>query len=209
MILLQEKQNLNINQNIINMKSKLLIWIAIFIMVFETGCYRNANNKLLQEKGLAQTAILQLLQQSDSLGIVGEFNPVIAKDYIDKAEEFGNTYPEDPMSAELLYRAGLMAMTVAKLTENSEETVEYSRKALTIFDDIQKVYPEFSGVKNSMLNKGIIYDDILHDYNNAEIHYKAFIARYPTDTMAVTLESYLHYLGKSAEEIMLEFEKNR
>jgi len=191
------------------MKSKLLIWITIFIMIFCTSCYRDANNKRLQEKGQSQTVILLLLQQTDSLGSLGEFNPFIAKDYIDKAEKFGDIYPEDPMSAEFLYRAGLMAMTVAKLTENSEEMVEYCRKALVIFDDIQKVYPEFSGVKNGMLNKGIIYDDILRDYENAEIHYRAFMARYPTDTMAINLELYLQYLGKSAEEIMLEFEKNR
>jgi len=209
MILLQEKRNRNINQNITNMKSKLLIWIAIFIMVFSTGCYRSSNNKLLQEKGPSQAAVLHLLQQIDSLRSLGEFNPAIAKDYIAKAEEFGNTYPEDPMSAEFLYRAGLMAMTVAKASGTPEETELYSQKALNIFNNIQKVYPEFSGVKNAIFNKGVIYDDILHDYRNAEYFYREFITKYPADSMAINLESYLQFLGKSPEEIMLEFEKNR
>jgi len=209
MILLQEKQNRNINQNIINMKSKLWIWIAIFIMVFGTSCLRNAGNKLLQEKGKSQATVLQLLQQMDSLEGLGEFDPAIAKDYIDKAEEFENAYPEDPMSAELLYKAGLVAMTVAKASNNNAETELYAQKALSIFDDIQKVYPEFNGIKHCILNKGIIYDDILHDYRNAEAVYKAFIARYPSDTMAINIESYLQHLGKSPEEIIAEFERIR
>jgi len=190
------------------MKSKVWIWIAIFIMVFGASCQRNANNKLLQQKGKSQTIVLQLLQQIDSLGGLGEFDPAIAKDYIAKTEEFGNEYPEDPMSAELLYKAGLIAMTVAKASNNKSETELYGHKALSIFDDLQKVYPEFNGIKNCILNKGIIYDDILHDYENAEIVYRAFIARYPSDTMAVNIESYLQYLGKSPEEIIAEFERN-
>ena len=205
--MLQEKQNRNINQNIINMKSKVWIWITIFIMVFGTSCQRNANNKLLQQKGKSQAEVLQLLQQIDSLGSLGEFDLVIAEDYIDKAEEFGHTYPEDPMSAELLYKAGLMAMTVSKASGNPEEIELYSHKALTIFDDVQKVYPDYNGVKNCILNKCIVYDDILHDYESAEICYKAFIARYPTDTLAINLELYLQFLGKSPEEIMAEFAK--
>jgi hypothetical protein len=190
------------------MKVKLLIGITVFAMLFSTGCNRNADNKLLKEKGQAQTAVLQLLQQIDSLGESGEFNPSVAKEFIIKAEEFGIEYPEDPMSIEFLYRAGLMAMTVAKASENPEETELYSQKALMIFDDIQKVYPEFNGVKNCILNKAIIFDDILHDYRNAEYYYREFIAKYPGDTLAINLESYLQYLGKTPEEIMLEFELN-
>jgi len=189
------------------MKSKVWIWIAIFIMVLGTGCLRNTNNKLLQEKGKSQTTVLQLLQQLDSLGILGEFDPVIAKEYIDKTEEFGNGYPEDPMSAELLYKAGLFAIAVAKDSNNPEETEFYAEKAISIFDDLQKVYPEFSGIKHCILNKGIIYDDILHDYRSAEAVYRTYIARYPSDSMAVNLEFYLQYIGKSPEEIMAEFEK--
>ena len=187
------------------MKSKVWIWIAILIMVFGTSCFRSANNKLLQEKGKSQTTVLQLLQQMDSLGSLGEFDLAIAKDYIVKAEEFGNGYPEDPMATELLYKAGLIAMTVAKASKNPEETEFYAEKAIAIFDDLQKVYPEFSGIKHCILNKGIVYDDILHDYRSAEAVYRTFIARYPSDTMAVNIESYLQYLGKSPEEIMAEF----
>jgi len=187
------------------MKSKLLIWITIFIMVFGTSCHRESNNKLLQEKGKSLTAVLQLLQQLDSLSSLGEFDTHIAKNYIAKAEEFGGAYPEDLMSAELLYKAGLAAMTVAKTSKNQapKETDLYAQKALTIFDDIQKVYPEFSGIKDCIFYKGVVYEDILDDYENAELFYKAFIARYPSDSSAVSFE----FLGKSAEEIFAKFEK--
>jgi len=191
------------------MKPKLCAYFAIIALIFLTSCFRDSNNKLLQEKGKSQATVLQLLQQIDSLGNLGEYNLAITKDYIVKAEKFGNTYPEDPMSAELLYKAGLLSMRIAQAQtfENPEETKLYAQKALTIFDDIQKVYPEFNGVKNCIFYKGVIYDDILHDYENAEVYYRAFIARYPTDTLAINLESYLQHLGKTPEEIMSEFEK--
>jgi len=207
--LLREKRSRNINQNIINMNKKLWVLFAGFMLVFGAGCHRESNNTKLLEKGKSQTYVLQLLQQIDSLSNMGEFNSDIAKEYVVKVEEFCNEYPEDNMAAEFLYRAGLMAMTVAKASELQGEIDFYSQKALSVFEDIQQIYPDFSGVKNCILNKGVVYDDILHDYKNAEIHYKEFIARYPTDTLSINLESYLQYLGKSPEEIMLEIEKNK
>ena len=187
------------------MKTRLLVYSAIFCMIFGAGCYKGHNSTLIQQKGKAQTEILQLLQQIDSLENAGELDFDIFNNFITKAESFSNKYPEAPMSAEFLYRAGLMAMAIAKVAENIDETDLYCQRALAIFDDIQKIYPDFNGVKNCILNKGIVFDDILHDYENAEILYREFIARYPTDTLAINLESYLPYLGKSSEEIMLEF----
>jgi len=184
------------------MKQKRFFLFVFILSIFITSCYREPCSNLLQEKVKSQTAVIQLLQQIDSLAVVGEYNATIAKDYIIKAEEFCSAYPEDPMSAEFLYRAGLIAMAVAKFADNNDETELYSQKALTIFDDIQRVYPDFQSIKNCVLNKGVVYDDILHDYQNAEIHYREFIARYPTDTLAMNIESYLQFLGKSPEEIL-------
>jgi hypothetical protein len=121
--------------------------------------------------------------------------------------EFSGKFPEDTMSPEYLFKAGLMAMTVAKATDNVEEKIEYCQNAFNIFEDIERIYPEFSGVKDCMYYKGVIFDDILHDYKNAERYYRLFISRYPTDTLAITLEAYLQFLGRSPEEIIAQFEK--
>ena len=189
------------------MNTRILFRTTIFILVLITSCYREQNNNLLQQKGKSQTKMIQLLQQIDSLSNLNEYDLYVVKNYIAKAEEFSSTYPEDPMSADFLYKAGLMAMTIAKVTESQEETDFYCQKALSIFGDIQRVYPDFLNIKNCILNKGVIYDDILHDYANAEILYREFIARYPTDTLAINIESYLQYIGKTPEEIMAEIEK--
>ena len=186
---------------------KILLCFTVFTLILVTSCYREPNNPLLQEKGKSQTSLLQLLQQIDSLSSLGEFDPVTTKDYITQAEEFSVINPEDPMAAEFLYKGGLLAMTVAKSSGNSEDALQYSQKALAVFDNILKIYPDFNGVKNCILNKGVVYDDILHDYDNAEIYYREFIARFPNDTLAVRLESYIQYLGKSPEEIMASFGK--
>jgi hypothetical protein len=188
------------------MSIKKIVWLAIFVLAFMPGCHRTSNNTLLQQKGKAQTAVLQLLQTIDSMENLGDDLDLV-KEYIAKAEEFGDTYPEDIMSAEFLYKAGLMAMTVAKASDDLEEIAFFSQKALLIFNDIQLIYPDFNGVGNCIINKGIVYEDILHDYENAEVSYREFIARYPTDTLAINLESYLPYLGKSPEEILASFGK--
>jgi hypothetical protein len=190
------------------MKLRILIFCIVATMIFATSCKNTSDNTLLQEKGKSHTVVLQLLQQIDSLGNLGIFDINIAKDFIANAEQFGNEYPEDPMTPEFLYKAGLIAMTVAKSSENREEKVLYCQNALDIFDDIERVYPEFNGIKNCLFNRGVIFDDILHDYESAEIYYRMYIARYPTDSLSVTLESYLQYLGKSPEEIIAEFGKN-
>ena len=186
---------------------KIFVCFTIFTLIFVTSCYREPNIPPLQEKGKSQTSLLQLLQQIDSLSSLGEFDPVITKDYIAQTEEFSEVNPEDPMAAEFLYKGGLLAMTVAKSSRNPEETQQYSQKALAIFDNILKIYPDFSGVNNCILNKGVVYDDILHDYDNAEIYYREFMARYPNDTLAIKLEPYLQYLGKSPDEIMASCER--
>ncbi|MCL2167535.1 MAG: hypothetical protein FWH59_00230 [Lentimicrobiaceae bacterium] len=184
------------------MKQKILICISFFLLIMGISCHRETNNTLLQQKGKSQTCVLQLLQQIDSLNNVSEYDPLISQEYIFKVEEFCNTYPEDPMAAEFLFKAGLLAMAVAKNSDNSEETILYSQKALIIFDNILNVYPEFNRVKNCILNKGVVYADILHDYENAEFYYREFIAKYSADTLAMNVESYLQYLGQSPDEII-------
>jgi len=187
---------------------KLLLFFTILALICITSCYRNTNRTLLQQKGKAQTSLLQLLQQIDSLNNLEEFDSILSKDYISQTEEFSEAYPEDPMSAEFLYNAGLLAMNIAKGSDSQEEKYKYSQKAISIFDEIHRIYPEFNGIKNCIINKGVVYDDILQDYENAEICFREFIARYPNDTLANNIKSYLQYLGKSPDEIILTKENN-
>jgi tetratricopeptide (TPR) repeat protein len=183
------------------MKTKFLIFL-IGVLLILAGCHREQTNTMLQQKEISLNSVLQLLQQIDSYETNRDFNGVIAKEYIDKAVAFASAYPEDPMSAELLYKAGLIAMAVAKIAENEEETELYSQKALTIFDDVLKIYPEFSETLNCILNKGVIYDELLHDFSNAELYYREFIAKSPSDSIAINIESCLQYLGNTPEEII-------
>jgi TolA-binding protein len=189
------------------MNTKKIVWFAIFILVFIPTCHRTTNNMMLQQKRKSQTTLLQLLQKIDSLSNFGDDFHLVYKDYIAEAEEFGEEYPEDPMSAEFLYKAGVLAMKIAEAAEDNAEKLLYCQKALLIMDEILLIYPDFYEVKNCVLYKGVIYDYLLMDYENAEIYYREFIARYPTDTLAVNVESYLPYLGKSPEETFGQFGK--
>jgi len=189
------------------MKNKLLLCLCVFLLLFLTNCKKHSKNLFIQEKGKSQTSLLYLLQQIDSLGIIGEYDPDILNLYIEKTENFRSNYPEDPFTVEYLYKAGLVAMTLAKNAADVEEKELSCKKAISLFDEIQLIYPEFVGIKNCLLNKGIIYYEILNDYENAEILYREYIARYPADTINAGVDSYLQYLGKSPEDIIGEIEK--
>jgi hypothetical protein len=189
------------------MKQKLFIFSTIILLILVTCCKRTPQNLLLLEKGKSQTCLLCLLQQIDSLVQLGEYDSDIFGEYIEKAEEFCTKYPEDPTSAEFLYKAGLMAMSLAKFSDNIEEKGFYSRKAIGFFDSIQMIYPEFHGLRKCILNKCILYDEILNDHENAEVCFREYIGRYSADTLTINIDSYLQYLGKSAEEFLSEIEK--
>jgi hypothetical protein len=182
------------------MKRFLFIGFAIFFIAFGTNCHKVTNLNTMPQKGKEQSVILQLLQQIDSESNLGEVNFELAKEYFEKTNQFSNKYPEDPMAVEFLYRAGLIAMRAATVAENIENLDWYAQKALTIFDDIQMIYPDFSEVKNCIFNKCVIYNDILHDFVNAEIFHREYILRYPEDSLAT------QYIGKSIEELMIEIE---
>lgn len=121
--------------------------------------------------------------------------------FINKATLFVDSHPDDTIAATMLYRAGIGSMILAKAADGQVSTGEYCKKAIAIFNKFQKTYPDNPSADLCFYQRGVIYDDILHDWNSAEVEYKDYINRHKEDSLAIELSQYIKLLGKSEEEI--------
>lgn len=191
---------------------KKIIYCIAFICLF-VACEKSGKKNILESKSASQSNIIQLYQKADSLRETGAIDISLYQQFIEESVAFYEEYPEDPTSPKLLLDAGVACMTMAKYYKDfypAEKVtmVQHAQKALDIFEIMGKVYPDYPETKSSLLNKAIVYDDILEDYRSAEYEYREYIHKYPTDSTSINLQIYLQYLGKSPEDIMAEFDSS-
>lgn len=190
---------------------KLLYFLCL--AVFFISCNsKEQQSKTVQEDSCDQTELMQTYEKADSLYQQGIINQELFDSFITQAIKFADVYPENAITPDMLYKAGVACMIMAKnatLNQNPEdEKVElYARKGISVFEKIQATYPDYEGVKNCYLNRAFIYDDILHKYLDAEYEYREFLHKYPNDSISDNIRAYLQVLGKSEEEIYAAINK--
>ena len=190
---------------------KLLYFLCLplLLLACNTSPEQSAND--IQTKGADQAELLQTYNKADSLYQQGIISRELFDDFITHTIKFADTYPENEITPDMLSKAGVACMILAKNCSMEQypdqEVIEaYARKGLSIFEKIQATYPDYEGVRNCYLNRAIIYDDILHKYLDAEYEYREFLHKYPDDSACENIRTYLRVLGKSDEEIMAEIE---
>lgn len=173
--------------------------LAIAVLL---GACHNKQGGEKKKFGSKQKDIITLYNMADSIYYKeGRIDSLAFLRFIDKAVAFAKDYPKDEISPDMLYRAGIGAMIIAKAAETKEQRATYCKKAIAIFNQFQETYPKHEKYKYCYYQRGIIYDDILGDTNSAEDQYREFINRYPDDPVAQELKEYIKMLGKSDEEI--------
>lgn len=184
-----------------------LLFILIIPLFFccNTG---NKSDASLKNKDVEQTQLILYLQQIDSLAKNEIIDTTLSNQFIDAAILYAKEHPEEKNAPEMLLNAALCAMNVARIATSDEEKALYANKALQLFNRIEKVYPDYEGIKFCYLYRGELYDSILHDMKSAEIEYRSFIHKFPNDSITPNLEAYINQLGKSPEQIMEEIKKN-
>ena len=173
--------------------------LAIAVLL---GACHNKQGGEKKKFGSKQKDIVTLYNMADSIYYKeGRIDSLAFLRFIDKAVDFATNYPKDEISPDMLYRAGIGSMIIAKAAETSAQRATYCKKAIAIFNQFQETYPKHEKYKYCYYQRGIIYDDILGDTNSAEDQYREFINRYPDDPVAQELKEYIKLLGKSDEEI--------
>ena len=184
------------------MRRTLIAALCIAAAVAAGGCHGRTGDGPRHKLGSKQQNILRLYNMADSIYYKeGRIDTAAFLRFIDKAVDFATTYPDDEISPDMLYRAGVGSMIIAKASETSDRRAAYCKKAIAIFNQFQAAYPGHEKYRYCYYQRGVIYDDILGDYNSAEDQYREFINRYPDDPMSPDLEAYLKLLGRSDDEI--------
>ena len=185
------------------MKSRFLIPMMLFATVLlAAGCHQRAAKGESRKLGSRQKEIVELYNMADSVYYKeSRIDTAMFARFIEKAVTFAEAYPKDEISEEMLYRAGIGSMILAKAAQGRVQTAEHAKKALYIFNLYQKNYPDSENARYCYYQRGIIYDDILGDCLSAENEYRDFINRYPDDPLSTQLSEYIKMLGKSDKEI--------
>ena len=146
--------------------------------------------------------LLTAYHYSDSLyAACGRIDTAAFGEFITRAMAYAEQHPQDSLAADMLYRAGVGSMILAKAANNKVSRAENSKRALAIFNQFQKQFPEHDQAKLCYWQRAIVYDDILGDWRSAETEYRDFINRYPNDSLTPVFQQYLTLLGKSESEI--------
>lgn len=115
---------------------------------------------------------------------------------VDAYVAFADAYPQDTKAVDYLFSAGNVAMNLLD-----------PKKAIAIFDRIIKNYPEFDKVPHCLFLKAYTYENELRQLGQAEMLYHEFLEKYPGHDFADDAELSLKNLGKSPEELIMEFEQ--
>lgn len=159
------------------------------------GSKRTAFNK-------KQTELLDLYHIADSIYYKeGRIDTAAFAQFIRSAVPYAEAHPNDTIAPEMLYRAGIGSMILAKAANSPEETAQWAKEAIRIFRTFQDTYPDHEQTRMCYYQRGIVYDDILEDHRSAEEEFRDFIHLYPDDPIAPQLEQYLKIMGKSEAEI--------
>lgn len=85
---------------------------------------------------------------------------------------------------------------------------DYNR-AIGYYEAILKKYPTHPKASKALFMKGFTLDNKMGKLDEAKAVYELFLEKYPDDDFANDAEFSLRNLGKSAEEIIKEFEANQ
>lgn len=193
---------------------KFLYLCCLSLLLWSCGSSNEPSSNAIQNEGADQAEMLQTYNKADSLYQQGIISRELFDKFITQTIKFADTYPENEITPDMLSKAGVACMILAKNYSMDQypdqEAIEmYARKGLSIFEKIQATYPDYEGVRTCYLNRAFIYDDILHKYLDAEYEYREFLHKYPDDSACENIRAYLQVLGKSDEEIMAEIERQK
>lgn len=182
------------------MKNKI-ITISFALCLIVSGCQQK--NRPHRGKRLSKQAdLLELYNMADSVYYQQhKIDTALFGRFVRKATDFAENYPTDEISSDMLYRAGVGCMIMAKDAKTREQTAEYAKQAIAIFNLYQKQYPQGKKAEFCYYQRGIIYDDILGDIRSAENEFRDFINRNPNDSLTPQLEQYIKLLGMSEKQL--------
>ncbi len=125
----------------------------------------------------------------------GRFNFEYANNLISNYLIFTESYPEDQMAADNLFKAADISINL----DNQNRTISLLNR---IIDD----YPNYEKAGLAKFLKAFVYDNQIGDTATARQLYLNFIEEHPQHNFVEEAHAAIRNLGKSPEEIIREFE---
>ena len=187
------------------MKRAITITLAALLLA---ACH--GGKKAEQQKIQLETdSLLAAYHYSDSLfAACGRIDTAAFGNFITRAQAFAEAHPQDTLAPDMLYRAGVGSMILAKAATDKVDRGENAKRALAIFRRFQELFPDHPQERFCYWQRAIVYDDILGDCLSAEAEYRDFITRYPDDPLTPQFRDYLELLGKSESELDMMLQNN-
>ncbi len=165
---------------------KLILLVSSGILMMMFGC-GPSHDKMVGQ--------IQTLEKSLFTPETVSFNKEKADSLMLLYETFIKKNPADTLSPGYLFKAANIAM-------NSGD----GPRALNLFDQYIKDYPDKPKASLCLFFQGFIYENIMQDLDKARETYLLFIEKYPSDAFAKDAKLAIDNLGKTPEMIIREFE---
>ena len=180
------------------MMRELFAIVVVVVLLAACGSKNNVDKSVQSETD----SMLAAYHYSDSLyAACGRIDTAAFGTFIDRAEAFAESHAQDTLAPDMLYRAGVGSMILAKSAKSPEFRARYAKRALAIFNRFQELFPAHEQARLCYWQRAIVYDDILGDWRSAESEYRDFIIRFPNDSLTPVFQQYLTLLGKSESEL--------
>ncbi len=167
-------------------KMKLFFPLVFAIIIYSCGANKG-KKQMRQEIVRQETSLL-----SDSLGPIDRLK---AQEMIQTYENFVNSYPEDSLAPEYLFKGGEIAMNL-----------EMSGRAIEGFQRILNNYPNFNKAALCIFLQAFIYENQMQQYDTAKSLYLEFLEKYPSHDLAEDAIVSIQNMGKSLEELIKSWE---
>jgi len=170
---------------------KYIYIVTILVISFSCSQQQENNRQSIQESIDQMEA--KLYNGEDAQVNMGD-----AVGLINLYQKFAKEYPKDSLAPIFLFRASDLSMNLNRPVQT-----------ISLFNDLLDKYPEYEKVPSVLFLKAFVYEDQLKDLDKAKMYYEEFLEKYPDSDFADDAEISLINLGKTPEELILEFEKNQ
>lgn len=172
------------------MRKYFFIAVVVFIGFSCAGPQKNASDELKNSIALTEEKLYNnddiKIQKVDAVNLIGLY------------QKYATEYPEDSLAPVYLFRASDLSMNLQR-----------PKETISLFNELLEKYPDYDKTPSVLFLKAFVYEDQMGDLENAKTYYEEFLDKYPDSDFADDAEMSLKNLGKSPEELILEFEKNQ
>ncbi len=169
-------------------RKKSLGVFVILLFILTISCQQS------QKKEITINEKIQQLEDS-LFSEDGRMRLPEAEKLVNAYRQFATEKPSDSLSPIYLFKAIDISMNLPN-----------PKRSIALVDQFIQQFPDHASMPNALFVKAFIFDDQLHDYENAKKAYLLFIDRYPDHALADDAAEAIKNLGKTPEEIIREFE---